>query len=203
MNVRNNTKKSTPFCKVCMDAGKGPEIYNSHYVKGDAGKVTCPTLLALECRFCFKSGHTVKYCAALEKKKQNDAKQQSQVAKSSRKPSIVTPQLISLNQFDCLFCEEDEEREVTISEQSPPIRRMLTPHTPPSSPPQKTWASVASQVAPVIVAKEEPSIASNLVSVKEILSEKSSNTDENKTTHFTFGKYKMRNWADWSDSDEE
>lgn len=211
MNVRNKTtvvvgKKSTPFCKVCMDAGKGPEVYNTHYVKGDAGKVICPTLLSMECRFCFKTGHTVKYCAALEKKKQNDGKQQSQIAKSQknqvRKPSTVAPQLMSKNQFECLFCEEEEE-EITISKEIQPIRDTITPHTPPSSPPQQTWASIAAQVAPAPITQKESSIASNLVSVKEILNEVALEKEQETKKTFTFGKYKMRSWADWSDSDDE
>ena len=53
------------FCKVCQDSGKTEKEYTSHNVRDKSGKTTCPTLLALECRNCYKKGHTVKYCKLL------------------------------------------------------------------------------------------------------------------------------------------
>jgi len=53
------------FCKVCQDSGKTEKEYTSHNVRDRSGKTTCPTLLALECRNCYKKGHTVKYCKLL------------------------------------------------------------------------------------------------------------------------------------------
>lgn len=58
------------FCKVCQDAGKPESEYTSHNVretKDPNSRLLCPTLLALECRNCFKKGHTVKYCSLLKK----------------------------------------------------------------------------------------------------------------------------------------
>ena len=58
----------SPFCKVCFDTGKPESLYNSHYVNdvpGKKGVVICPTLLALECRYCKKTGHTVSRCPAI------------------------------------------------------------------------------------------------------------------------------------------
>ena len=55
----------TPFCKVCFDTGKPESLYTSHYVNdvpGNKGVVVCPTLLALECRYCKQTGHTVSRC---------------------------------------------------------------------------------------------------------------------------------------------
>ena len=49
-------------CKVCYDAGKGEREYNGHRVKDREGRTVCPTLLSMECRYCKKKGHTVKYC---------------------------------------------------------------------------------------------------------------------------------------------
>ena len=49
------------FCKVCQDAGKTEKEYTSHNVR-DARGTCCPTLLAQECRNCYKKGHTSKYC---------------------------------------------------------------------------------------------------------------------------------------------
>ena len=58
-------KTTTPFCKVCRDAGRPESEYTSHYVKdqpGPNGKVVCPTLLNQACRICNKTGHTSSYC---------------------------------------------------------------------------------------------------------------------------------------------
>ena len=74
MNTQKNTKSvaQKPFCKVCHDAGKSESEYTSHFVRSDLGpksKVVCPTLLNLECRFCFEKGHTVSFCSVLKKQK--------------------------------------------------------------------------------------------------------------------------------------
>ena len=64
------TTVKKPYCKVCHDAGKPESVYTSHYVKTSLvpnAKIACPTLLALECKYCFNPGHTVKYCAVLKK----------------------------------------------------------------------------------------------------------------------------------------
>lgn len=69
MNNRNNNVKQNggappkkPFCKVCFDAKKPREVYESHWVKDREGKVTCITLNEQQCRYCYEKGHTVKFC---------------------------------------------------------------------------------------------------------------------------------------------
>ncbi len=76
-SINNNTKYNNTsvtgskrpvyksFCKVCQDAGKSESIYTNHNVRQTQDKnspVTCPTLLAQECRVCYKRGHSSKYC---------------------------------------------------------------------------------------------------------------------------------------------
>lgn len=64
-SVASSVAASTPFCKVCRDAGRPEKEYTSHYVKdqpGPNGKVVCPTLLNQACRICNQSGHTSTYC---------------------------------------------------------------------------------------------------------------------------------------------
>jgi hypothetical protein len=62
----NSKKLNTPayktFCKVCQDSGKTEKEYTNHNVRDRSGNTMCPTLLAQECRNCYKKGHTVKYC---------------------------------------------------------------------------------------------------------------------------------------------
>lgn len=68
--TRNKGKNSgaattTPFCKVCYDAGLPTEKFTSHFVKdqpGPNGRVVCPTLLAQKCLICGVPGHTSSYC---------------------------------------------------------------------------------------------------------------------------------------------
>lgn len=67
-NNSNNTNKRLPFCKVCADAGKTDTAHFPRQTPDPNSPVVCPTLLALECRFCFQNGHTVKYCMVLKER---------------------------------------------------------------------------------------------------------------------------------------
>ena len=64
-------KQVKPLCKVCKDAGKCESDYSSHFVKsnpGVKGVIVCPTLLAYECTYCHKTGHSIGYCMVLKSK---------------------------------------------------------------------------------------------------------------------------------------
>lgn len=72
-NNGNSVSTTTPFCKVCKDAGLPSSSYNSHYVKdqpGPNGRVVCPTLLNQACRVCGDHGHTSSYCAELKRRRE-------------------------------------------------------------------------------------------------------------------------------------
>ena len=78
-----------PFCKVCLDAGKPEDVYTSHWVKDLSGKTICPTLLNTECRFCYKLGHTTKFCKEIErmnKEKVRNEKKESVSPKKQTEP---------------------------------------------------------------------------------------------------------------------
>jgi len=116
---QNGVKK--PFCKVCFDAKKPKEIYESHWVKDREGNVTCITLNEQECRYCYKSGHTVKFCEALaraNKDKERVAKNEEQQArkekeqKQQKKSSIVTTQQ-KFGAFAAAFYENEESDDET------------------------------------------------------------------------------------------
>ncbi len=92
MSVRSNnstkaTKKTGKFCKVCFDSGKDESIYTSHFVKSAPvnGVIVCPTLKATECRYCRKSGHTVKFCKALQEKEKMNKKEKRDANRVSSK----------------------------------------------------------------------------------------------------------------------
>lgn len=112
-----NSKISTPsrkFCKVCQDAGKSEAEYTSHYTRelpDPKSKVVCPTLLALECRYCYKAGHTVKYCSILKEKERETLRAEKQKAE---KPQKVLPAPGKLqgkisNKFQLLDSDSDDE----------------------------------------------------------------------------------------------
>ncbi len=112
-NVKN-TKNSVPiqkFCKVCQDAGKSESEYRSHFTRETRdpnSKVVCPTLLALECRYCFKKGHTVKYCAVLKEKDRAPAP----VRKEAPKKAVEKPKGKSTNHNVFAILDSDSEEEV-------------------------------------------------------------------------------------------
>ena len=68
------SQQRKPFCKVCHDAGKCEEEYTSHNVRDRDGNTICITLLNQECRFCFQTGHTVKFCPVLKEREETKEK---------------------------------------------------------------------------------------------------------------------------------
>lgn len=85
---------ATPYCKVCHDAGKEESVYLSHFIRESkipGSKVVCPTLLAQECRYCFKTGHTVKYCKEIKRvqmKKNQQVKKEQAIAVEHKSNNI-------------------------------------------------------------------------------------------------------------------
>jgi hypothetical protein len=90
-NGRSACKK---FCKVCFDAGKPENVYTNHTVKTmnvRTGKLetTCVTLLALECRYCFTAGHTVKFCPAIKENNKGRKEHEIQHARERHAASVA------------------------------------------------------------------------------------------------------------------
>jgi len=102
---------ATPYCKVCHDAGKEESVYLSHFIresKTPGAKVVCPTLLAQECRYCFKTGHTVKYCKEI---KRAQMKKNQQVRKEQAISTSGAVENKSNNIYHALTFDEDSENE--------------------------------------------------------------------------------------------
>jgi hypothetical protein len=100
------------FCKVCQDAGKLESEYTSHNVresKDPKSKTLCPTLLAQECRHCFRKGHTVKYCSIL-KKQQTPPTSYVGTSDNKKKKNEIT------NVFMLLESESEGEEEMDTQE---------------------------------------------------------------------------------------
>jgi len=120
------SKKVTPapaptkYCKVCHDLGKSESEYRSHFTRETRdpnSKILCPSLLAMECRYCFKKGHTVKYCPTIKKNEKetkyrnnNNKIQQQPLTKTNNNNNNNNNRNNKFAQFES--DSEDEEQEV-------------------------------------------------------------------------------------------
>ena len=130
MSRNNNNKKNTvsdqKYCKVCQDAGKSEAEFRSHFTRESRdpnSKVTCPILLALECRYCYKNGHTVKYCPIIKEREKMHRREEAsyrqyEMDKKASKP-IEKPKQAPRNVFTCLNCDSDDENNNQLTEEFP------------------------------------------------------------------------------------
>ena len=120
-NANNNANSRKPFCKVCADAGKSDTAHFPRKTPDPNSEVVCPTLKALECRYCFKNGHTVKYCPVLKERNARDdearreherhqrhLERQMEQERQASLPPIVEKK--AAGKF-AAFIDEDEEEE--------------------------------------------------------------------------------------------
>jgi hypothetical protein len=214
-NVKFNNKsaaKSTTtfakksFCKVCQDAGKTEAEYTSHFVRSRPDmngntKVTCPVLAATECRYCYKLGHTTKFCPVIEEntkraKKDKSVAIQAQKAQERAAPKPTTQ--VASNKFAGAFAalidESDDEKPmpppawgmakveveefpalIGLKKEAAPVAK----GSPDGLKPTVSWAAMAEKpAAPVLkpIVKPEMTVLSRSVS---------------------------KSWADYSDSDSD
>jgi len=118
-NSRNTASRNTasrkPFCKVCHDAGKPESDYTSHHVRSlpdrqGNTKVTCPTLLNTECRYCYELGHTAKFCPAIASRKKTEDRVQREEERrviQQKAPVAMKPKAIT-NAYAALYESDDE-----------------------------------------------------------------------------------------------
>lgn len=106
-SIKLNNKSSVykTFCKVCQDAGKTDKEYTNHNVRDRTGKTVCPTLLAQECRNCYKHGHTVKYCPLIKA-------ETKAVNKKPYEQQVKAEQPKSKNVFMLLESDSESDNEV-------------------------------------------------------------------------------------------
>ena len=83
--------KKKPCCKICKDSGKSESVFSSHWPKDNAGKVICPTLLSQPCRYCAVPGHTVSYCAKLQKDNALRSKMSRDMTRADARQSVSKP----------------------------------------------------------------------------------------------------------------
>jgi len=148
-----------PFCKVCKDAGKPEREYTNHHVRSlpdrqGNTKITCPTLLNTECRYCYELGHTAKFCPAIASRKKSDerARRQEQHKMSEEQKSVAAKPKAPTNTYNALY-ESDNEEEVVVKpvvvEDFPalgaPSQRVTTGN----------YASAAAKPAPIVADVKE------------------------------------------------
>jgi hypothetical protein len=220
-NIKNNSKK--PYCKVCHDAGKPESEYTSHWVKDLTGKTTCPTLLDTECRYCYKLGHTAKFCDVLaknnkEKEKIERRAQSAAPKQTSQKKKPQNTGLVMCNGFAALCDVSDSEEEVsntnTIVNEYPSLgtpakkvkveRALVAVELPKVQPEVKTgWAAIAAkpkEAKPVEV--QNPGLL--VLSKKPIQQPKPKPVVEAKPAPWANKPAVLtKSWADWSDSEDE
>lgn len=204
-NVKSGADKK-PYCKVCHDAGKPESEYTSHWVKDLTGKTTCPTLLNTECRYCYKLGHTAKFCDVAKKnnKEKEKAERRSQAVAPKPAPAV---QKKPANGFASLCDDSDSEEEVsntnTIVNEYPvlcePAKKVETE--------VKTgWAAIAAKPKEV-----KPVSTPGFVVLSDYI--KKAPEQQPKPKPLVEAKpapwasqpkaSQMKSWADWSDSEDE
>jgi hypothetical protein len=138
-----------PFCKVCLDVGKQESEYTNHWTKNDKGKVICPTLLEMMCKYCFKKSHTVSYCPILAKNKKREAFLEKRDSLKNKNKKNINPSKTITNLFQALEedsddsdLEEDLEEDVKDVEEEDELDPPCSPVSPPPSFLKPTYASI-------------------------------------------------------------
>ena len=114
-----------PYCAHCFNLKKPESEYRSHFLRASPdpkSAVVCPELLATNCRYCLKNGHTVGACPILAERKRDEEREAKQIEREARlkqqsieqkKQSDVKKQQ-SKGSFAALFDSSDDEEEMTL-----------------------------------------------------------------------------------------
>ena len=214
MSRINNKNISTPFCKVCRDAGKLENEFTSHYVKDNDGKVCCPYLLGLECRYCTKKGHTPSCCPLLKDNEKRRIKNETTTSyKKEQEQEQANRQLVLYGKKSSKFAEafgsdndsssSDDEKVKVVVEKYPALNqktdqfgRMIRVQT------TDQFGRMIRQ--PKIEDEDKPSFMTVLLNPRPIKTEPTP-VIEVKVTPFSFTKTKKitSSWADCSESDTD
>jgi hypothetical protein len=206
---RNVQATKKPYCKVCFDAGKPESEYTSHWVRTQPdrtgkSKVTCPTLLNTECRYCYQTGHTAKFCPAIKQKdKEMERAKRAEVVEKT-KPKVQEKKPASV--FAGLMEESDsEEEEVKVSkpvENYPVLCAPVNKNEVLKQEVKTGWAAIVAKPAEVKKVME-PTKPTGLVMLSDYI--KPEPKDEVKKAAPWANKQPVvtKSWADESDSEDE
>ena len=210
-NIKQNDR--TPFCKVCHDAKKPASVYESHWVKDREGKITCPTLNSQECRYCYKNGHTVKFCPVLQAQnktkehanwKQKDQERRSKEEEKAKKTKSPTN---FGGGFSALADNSDSEEEDTKLQKIKATRQQQSKEEFPALPILEKSAKTAPKLNFADALKKEPekeSIKTALAGTGfKVLTRDSNGTTKVDGAPVIKRKYPPGSWCAESDSDTE
>jgi len=76
-NERTYKSAAAAFCKFCEGAGETKHVYTSHwqFSKPENGVLTCPKLLAYQCKVCNSTGHIEKRCPNKDQNRDHNRQQ--------------------------------------------------------------------------------------------------------------------------------
>ena len=199
-NTKNVSMKK-PYCKVCHDAGKTESEYTSHWVKDLNGKTTCPTLLNTECRYCYKLGHTAKFCDVLAKNNKEKEKAERRYQAVAPKPAPAV-QKKPTNGFAALCADSDSEEEVSVTTNTIVNEYPVLCEPAKQAGEVKTgWAAIAAKPKEVKPLVEKSSFT---VLSKKAPEAKAEPVAAPKAAPWTNKPVVItKSWADWSDSEDE
>ena len=210
-NTKNvNVKK--PYCKVCHDAGKPESDYTSHWVKDFTGNTICPTLLNTECRYCYKLGHTAKFCDVLAKNKKNQERAERRQSGSLRgrnalgsyrdqpNPSVVQKKASEGKNLFAALCDDVDSEEEEVSNAIGEYPSLCQQVKKVDSVVKSDWAAIAAKPKadpeerkPVVIQNSGLLALSN----KPIQQAVEAKVEQPKPAQI------KKCWADWSDSEDE
>lgn len=218
-NVKNTNAIKKPYCKVCFDAGKPESEYTSHWVRtlpdrSGKTKVTCPTLLSTECRYCYNLGHTAKFCPVLEnqKKDKERTERRAQVEAVQKTKPKAQESNKQGSMFAALCDESSDDEEVKVSIETKPVEnfpalgaptKKVEITLPRTEPEVKTgWAAIAAKPKETdserFMRQIEERSMTRLLPQSAI---KAKPQPKPEPKDYTKPIY-TRSWADWTDSDD-
>jgi len=116
MYAKKMSPVTKPFCKVCFDANKPESQYTSHFVRKTKdlnSEILCPIILATECRYCHKFGHTISKCSLREKNNARNAHAMQKPVQVQRPMPVQAP-VRNNNRYAAFEVEDEVEVEVEV-----------------------------------------------------------------------------------------
>lgn len=131
---KKSTKKVAPapqpYCAHCFNLGKDESVFRSHWLRKSpdpSSPVVCPELLATECPYCFKQGHTKSRCPVIlaqektAKKEAMTRKVQEEKVKLEEKTKKIQ-KTNGVSKFAALMEDSDSENDIQVVKVSKNIK---------------------------------------------------------------------------------
>jgi hypothetical protein len=136
MSKRSNTNSKKvapapqPYCAHCFNIGKDESVFRSHFIRvspDPSSRIVCPELLATECPYCFKTGHTKSRCPIIldrEKAAKKEESRQKYLADAEEKAKKETkmPKVKAASIFAALMEDSDSEEDKPVMKVSKNIK---------------------------------------------------------------------------------